>query len=162
MSKDELFRTAYGKHPRGVIATGNGHEIEYGYEINKTGQKVLVQKGLKDVYTKIQEAVPETLIENILARVGAGDNTVLRPSGVYMDCTEQPRNLIEARQMILNLENTWASLSAEQRADFDNDVEKFVAESGSENWFKKLGMIKETPVEAKVEAPTETKGEQTE
>ena len=140
-----LFKTPYQKEKEhAYIPTGDGKEIQYGYEINKTGQKVLVAQGITDRYAKIQENLESTLIENVLRSVAAGDNSVLRPQGIYADCTEQPRTLIEARKMILNLENTWNGLTTEQRRAFNNDVEKFVAESGNVEWFKKLGLVQET------------------
>lgn len=148
---ETLFKTPYAERERQYIESGNGeHEPEYGYEINKTGQKVLVIKGYTNLYDKIQEQLESTKIENILKSVANGDTSQLRPDGIYGDVSEAPKNLIEARKMILALENTWAGLTPEQRKEFDNDVEKFVSESGSMEWFNKLGYSKETE-EVKIE-----------
>lgn len=157
MTKEQmLFKTPYGNREHHFLPTGDGTENNYGYEINKTGQKVLVITGKTNIYEKIQENLEATKIENVLKSVINGDTSSLRPDGIYGDTTESPKNLIEARRMILNLENTWNSLTSEQKRKFDNDVEKFVAESGSVEWFEKLDMIpKETP-QAITEAKTES------
>lgn len=152
------FKTAYGKHDRHTIATGDGIEEIWEYEINKYGQKELVKTGEYSLYDQIQESLEETKIENILKRVAAGDTTVMRPDGMYADMTEAPKNLIEARQQMQKLENLWNGLDTEIKRKYDFDVEKFIGASGSETWLKDMGLLTETKTETPT--PTEPKGEE--
>lgn len=149
------FLTAYGERKSVTTPTGDKFENEYGYEINKNGQKILTITGETNVYEKIQEQLEETKIENVLQRVVAGDTTVLRPDGIYQDITEMPNNLIEARRMMQSLENTWNTLPNEIKQHYDFDLEKFIGQSGSEKWLVDMGiLVPETPTPV-----TETKEE---
>lgn len=152
------FLTAYGSRKNCYSPHGEIMEKTYGYVINKHGQKVLEVTGETNVYAKIQEYAEETKIENILARVAAGDNTVFRPDGMYEDITEAPKNLIEARKMMQKLEDTWTGLPQNIREKYDNDVEKFIGAAGNETWLKDMGIIPtETPKEISKEITTEVK-----
>lgn len=136
------FLTAYGERKKTITPSGKEIENTYGYKINKAGQKVLAITGTTNVYEKIQENLEETKIENILARAAAGDNTVFRPEGIYGDMTTAPSNLIEAREMMQELENTWNSLPNEIKNKYDNDVEVFIGASGSKTWLEDMGLLK--------------------
>ena len=150
------FKTAYGEREHHYIPTGNGTEEIWEYEINKYGQKVLVKTGEYSLYNQIQESLEETKIENILKRVAAGDDSVMRPDGIYGDITEAPKNLIEARQQMQKLENLWNGLDNEIKKKYDFDVEKFIGSSGSESWLKDMGLLpvteNESPAAAEVKA----------
>ena len=140
------FKTAYGKREDIYhSATGNGIEEIWEYEINKYGQKELVKVGEYSLYDQIQESLEETKIENILNRVAMGDNTVMRPDGIYADISESPKNLIEARQQMQKLENFWNGLDNDTKRKYDFDVEKFIGASGSESWLKDVGLLEDTP-----------------
>lgn len=154
MSKP-IFKTAYGERERQYVPTGDGIEPVYAYEINKYGQKELVQVGETNLYEKIQESLEETKIENILKRVVAGDTTILRPDGIYADISEAPKNLIEARQQIQKLENLWNDLPIDTKREYGMSIENFVNESGSEKWLKSMGLLKDDPI-VEAEAPKKT------
>lgn len=145
------FKTAYGEHERSFIPSGDGMEDIWEYEINNYGQKILVCTGQYSLYEKIQESLEETKIENILRRVAAGDNTMMRPDGIYGDITNMPNNLIEARQSMQKLENLWNGLDNEIKKKYDYDVDKFIGASGSETWLLDMGLI-----EKKTEKVAET------
>lgn len=156
------FKTAYTGRKAQHAPSGNRIQKEYGYEINKFGQKVLVQTGETDLYSIIQESLEETKIENILKRVAIGDNSVLRPEGIYADLTEAPKNLLEARQQMQQLENTWNDLPIETKRKYNFDVEQFIANAGNENWLRDMGLLKEKPTEEPITTPepeTKTTGE---
>ena len=144
MPKIEMpFKTAYSGHERVVAPTGSRYQNEYGYEIDKYGRKVLVKTGETDLYAKIQESLEETKIENVIARCIAGDTSVLRPDGIYADLTQQPSNLLEAQQMIQQLENVWNGLSKEIKEKYNWDVSQFIAASDTEEWARDMGLLKE-------------------
>lgn len=136
------FKTAYSERERYFTPTGDGIEEIYGYEINKYGQKVLVKQGEYSLYDKIQESLEETKIENILQRVAMGDNSVMRPDGIYADVSEVPKNMIEARKSMQKLENLWNGLDNEIKKKYDYDVDKFIGASGTESWLQDMGLIK--------------------
>lgn len=146
------FKRPYEIHERSISPSGEKEENTYGYEINKAGQKILAVNGKVNVYDKIQEYVEETKIENILARAATGDTSVFRPEGIYGDMTTAPANLIEAREMMQKLENTWNSLPNEIKNKYNNDVETFIGQAGNISWLEDMGLItKDTPKEIKQE-----------
>lgn len=139
------FKTPYGERERYTLPTGNGMEDIWEYQVNNFGRKVLVKTGEHNLYEEIQASLEETKIENVLARAAAGEN-VFRPEGIYADVTQMPSNLIEARQAIQNLENTWNSVPNEIKRKYNNSLEDFIAASGTEEWSRDMGLL-----------PTETK-----
>lgn len=156
-SKIIPFKTAYGERERYCIPTGTGFEPTYGYEIDKYGQKVLVQTGETNMYEKIQESLEETKIENILKRVAMGDNSIMRPDGIYADLTESPKNLIQARQQMQQLENLWNGLDNEIKRKYDFSVEKFIGQSGKDEWLMDMGLL--TKPEPEIVKEIKTEGE---
>ena len=153
MASKERFRSAYGDRETSYITSGNRYQDTYGYEINKYGMKELVKTGETDLYALIQESLEETKIENILKRVAMGDDTVMRPDGIYADTTETPKNLIEARQQIQQLENVWNKLPIDTKRKYNMSVEDFIAKSGTEGWLVDMGLLTKTEPKA---APTKT------
>lgn len=163
MSK-ALFKTAYNYadfNKKGQSPTGKGTRETWGYQIDTYGRKVLKITGEEDVYAKIQENLEATKIENVLKRATLGDTSALRPDGLYIDTTEMPNNLIEARQAIQNLENTWAEVPNEIKAKYNYDVGEFIGASGSDSWLRDMGLLNEktTQIETTTEVKTEEKGE---
>lgn len=153
------FRTAYSGQIRKPTAVGQQTANIYEYIIDNYGRKILQKTGETNVYEKIQENLEETKIENILARASMGDNSVFRPEGIYADTTEMPSNLIEARQAMQNLENTWNGLPNDIKRKYNFNVEEFIGASGSQTWLEDMGLItKEVPHETPaVEPKAETK-----
>lgn len=146
------FLTAYGEVRKdGSIPSGQETEAKYEYKINKHGQKKLEIVGEVNVYEQIQTYAEENKLENIMARCIAGDTSVLRPDGIYGDITNLPTNLIEARQAMQNLENTWNSVPQDIKNKYNNSLDEFIAKSNTEEWQKDMGLIptqmEETPVE---------------
>lgn len=152
-----IFRSAYqfNLEDRKSTEPGRPMQNEYAYKINEYGQKVLEKTGEKDLYAEIQASLEETKIENILARVANGDMSDFRPNGIFADTTEIPSNLIEARQAMQELENTWNKLPNDTKRKYDFDIEKFIGQSGSESWLRDMGLLP-VQAEAVAEAVQET------
>lgn len=150
------FKKPYEKHKRYFIPTGDGMEDVWEYTVDKYGRKVLVCTGQKCLYDEIQAQLEDTKIENILARAAAGED-VFRPNGIFADVSKMPTNLIEARQQLQMLENTWNGLTQEMRNKYNNSVEDFIGSSGTEEWLQDMGLapIKEVVENTSTEA---TKG----
>lgn len=159
MANKERFKTAYGERETSYITSGSRYQDTYGYEINKYGIKELVKTGETDLYALIQESLEETKIENILKRVAMGDDTVIRPDGIYADTTEAPKNLIEARQQIQHLENVWNGLPIDTKRKYNMSVEDFIAKSGTEGWLVDMGLLtKADPATAQTKTEEAAKG----
>lgn len=142
MTRESLiFKTPYGEHESKPIPAGTEMENEYGYEINKKGQRVLVKTGETNLHEKIQADLEECKIENILQATAQGDMTHFSATGIYADVAEMPKTLIEARQQINALENMWNTLPMEIKEHYNHDVEEFVGASGTDRWLEDMGII---------------------
>lgn len=135
--------------------TGTGKESEYAYKIDENGVKTLEKVGEVDVYAQIQTYLEETKIENIIKRA-AYDPTAIGSqewmNGEFTDISNTPTNYHEWKKIVNEAEKNFNALPAELKAKFDNNVEKYVNEYGSESWAEKLGWKKqETTVTEKKE-----------
>lgn len=149
------FRSAYSGQEAHHTASGRPVKNEYRYEI-EDGHKKLVKIGESNIYEKIQEAYPATKIENILKSAAVGDMSGFIGEGQYIDTTELPKNMIEARKSIMKLENTWNELPKEIKEKFNYDIEEFINNSGSKEWFENLGMINTSkPTTEPTQEPTQ-------
>ncbi|QCS36590.1 minor capsid protein [Capybara microvirus Cap3_SP_472] len=139
MNETLLYRTPYdGKTSR--IPTDPGSEWANEYELQIVNKKKdLVYTGRHNLYEEIQKYKEECEIENILKRMSTGDYSMLGEEGNYIDTEGMPDNLMDAQNSILKLQNEWLKLPVEIRKKFDNSLEAFVEESGSEEWLNKLG-----------------------
>lgn len=157
------FISAYSKERRSKANTPAGDHLEktYGYEVDKKGLKMLVENGVKNVYEKIQEYLEETKIENVIQRVIQGDETVLRPNGIYEDITKYPNTLMDAMNQIHALENTYDSLSKELKEKYPT-IQDFVEKSGTATWMEDLGYIQRVNQETLKENTITEKGDSNE
>lgn len=171
-----MFKTAYGERKE-KYPTPSGDPIIpiYEHRITKHGEKKLEKVGEKDIHAEIQTYEEETLISNIIARIMQGDTSMLHATGQYIDTTELPKTMIEAQQMMQDLQNYWKHLPLDIRREYGHSVEAFIADSGSEHWMQVMNLGKtEIPVAAPIKdipkqpditntpissTPTEKKGE---
>lgn len=137
---------SWQNRPKGEPSvTGNGKEPEYAYRIDENSVRTLEKVGEVDVYEQIQTYLEETKIENIIKRA-TYDPTVIGSqewmNNKTTDISNIPTNYHEWKQMVNKAEESFNALPAELKAKFDNNVEKYVGEYGSEDWAKKLGWKK--------------------
>lgn len=154
------YRTAYEGRERHIAPSGSRYQNEYEYQIDSYGRKVLKKTGETDLYARIQEELEETKIENILRKAAIGDMSNFRPDGIYADLSKMPNNFIEARQAIQNLENEWRKLPMETKNHYNNSIDEFIAQAGTEAWQVDMGLLKKNveaieEVAEKVEEVTE-------
>lgn len=153
-------RTILSEHEDYVTPAGSRTTPEYGYEVNKKGQKQLVITGQKNTWEEIQSYKEDCLIENILKRLAVGDMTDFRPDGIYADTTQIPTNMIDAQKQIVMLENTWKKLPIEVREKYDHSLETFISKAGEKSWMLDMGLIQpekpEEPINVKTTAPETT------
>lgn len=108
--------------------TGSPEYNTYIETIDNRGQKTLEISGKTNLYNKIQEALPTTLIYNILDRYYQGDIEALGiDHGQFMDITEAPTSLIEAYQKISQIEGLYDKLPLELREASNFSPTEFMA-----------------------------------
>lgn len=121
----------------------NGERIELRHRaiLKKDGTRILVKDKEKPTWDIIQSHKEECLIENILKRCLEGDMEALnKMHGSYCDISNAPNSLAEAQQTILRLKQEFEDLPKEIRKEFDYNVEKYIAEFGTEEWCEKTGV----------------------
>lgn len=155
------FKTPYGEHEKVSAPSGSRIENIYSYVIDSFGRKILKKTGETDIYAKIQESLEETKIENILKRATLGDTSMLRPDGIYADVADMPSNLLEARQAMQKLENTWNSLDNEIKKKYNYNLDEFIGKAGQENWLRDMGLLNEKMPDTVKEAVKEAVKEST-
>ena len=137
------FRSAYSGQVRYTSLTGDGHEPEYQYKVTDNG-KELIKIGETDVYALIQSRLEETKIENIIKRA-TNDPDVLgsqdwQTNGQMVDISNMPTDYHTWYGLIMEAQKEFERLPAEMRIKWDNDVEKFIMNYGTEEWMNKMGM----------------------
>lgn len=143
------------------IETTSGSEWEevLALRINESGEEEFYVKGKTNIYEKIQAFADDVDLEKILIRCSeTGDISILHQTEpFFMDMSEMPDNIFEAHRKIKDAEEAFANMPLATREAYDNNFNKFLADFGTDNWLKNVGLYKE---ETKTE--TETKGETTE
>lgn len=108
-------------------------------EIDKDGNHNLVCTGKTNIYQKIQEEAPSTLIENILAACAMGDYSRIREQEpVYIDATTLPKNLMECENIVLKAKQQFENYPSDIKELFNNNPDKYLSEMGTEEFFKKM------------------------
>lgn len=146
--KKPVFYTRTIKRPTKAAPSGSPEADIYEVEIDSTGHKHLVKTGKTNTYEKIQASLESTKIETIMRRAASGDVTALAvTNGQYLDCTEMPHTLAEAQNMLIKLEQQFNKLPLEVRQKYDMSAEKYIADYGTENWAKNLGILDQVELE---------------
>lgn len=148
-----------------VSDPGSPIEITYSPKVNKDGSIELVETGKVNTDEMIQSYKDSTDIRMILARCAEGDFSGLNmKTPMYGDFTQMPKTYAEALQLRIDADNLFNSLPVDIKQKFDNDSNKFFAQSGTEEWYKNIeGVLPEDvknvlfPVEVKKE---ESRGEE--
>lgn len=153
--KEIPYMTAYRGRHKTTSPAGSKMENEYGYEIKANGEKVLVKTGEINIYDQIQAEHENTKIESVLARVAAGDMSDFRPQGIYQDISKIPNNFIDAQKEMMKVNKLWNNLSAETRMKYNNDVNQFMAQAGTDAWLIDSGFVNPTATEVPVTLKTD-------
>lgn len=125
----------------------------YLWERNEEGEKVLKLDQIIDQQAEIDSYLEETKIENIIRRASIDPNIAERIApnlgGGIQDFTEAPQTLAELQNIMIRAEQIWDEVPKEIKLKFDNDVDKFIASFGTEEWAKNLGIYQEKQTETK-------------
>lgn len=135
------FRTRSSAAEHHYSETGSPLAVVYGIMMDERGHKKVYEKSQKNIYNMIQEALPGTLIENILKRAELGDPTALqRKNAQFIDATTLPKNLMEVQNAITGLKEQFRELPVEIRQRFDNNPDQYVLQYGKKDWEDKMGI----------------------
>lgn len=122
-----------------VSNSGSRTHVTYSPVISETGSLVLVESGSIDSQDYIDSFADQTDMASILARLNAGDTSVLTSkTPFYADMTLMPKNNAEALQMVLDAEKAFDKLPLDIRNEFNNDFRQWFTQAGSDDFFKKM------------------------
>lgn len=118
-----------------VSNPGDRFHIEYSAEVQKDGTINLVECGKTDIQEYIQSFKDKTDMAYILKMLALGDTSVLSAKiPFYGDFTECPSTMIEWQQRLLDGKRAFESLPLDVRNTYDHDLNKFLADLGSDHW----------------------------
>ena len=131
----------------------------YLWERNEKGEKVLSLDQTIDQQAEIDSYLEETKLENIIRRASIDPDIAARIKpdigGGVQDFTEAPQNLAELQNIMIRAEQIWDEVPKGIKFKFDNDVDKFIASFGSDEWAKNLGIYQEKKAEPEAAKTTE-------
>lgn len=114
----------------------------YAPKVLSNGIVDLVESGVENTDDIIQSFADSVDIRTILTRVSNGEVDLLKKRvGSYGDFTGTPRTYAEALQLEIDSKKLFSSLPADIREKFNNDANQFFAQSGTADWFDKIGTI---------------------
>lgn len=141
-----------------VTQSGSDVHILYSSKVLPNGQIRLTPSGKESITEKINAQKEFTDMSYIISRLMVGDTSVLRDGAVYGDFTVAPKSLAESLQIIIDGQQKFDALPLDVKNKFDNNYMKWIMQSGSVDWFNKMGLVK--PVEEKpIDKPVEPIGE---
>lgn len=142
----EKFRTVFDRI-RVNSNPGSPFLNDYKISYDDDGARILVKSGEINVYNQIQACRDSVDINMILERyINVGDPSILNVKPTfYGDVSEIPTNFADILKLGAEAENTFNSLTPEQKAIFDNNKDVFFASIGTEK-FKKAFEINESEV----------------
>lgn len=156
-----MFFSRTNKRPTKPVESGRPLKTEYQITVDLNGHKTVSPKSETNLYTKIQEALPGVLIDNIIKRHTLGDPTALNKYAVqFMDMTGMPTSLAEAQQSIINMESIFSSLPLDIRQQYNHNPREFIADFGSSK-FNEIFSIGKTVEQPTLEPNPVQKGEVT-
>lgn len=135
------WRTQYSKRQRLFSNHGDPIQIEYSGYYDDEGNVVLKEIGKTDLYSYIQSFADSVDINILLKKFANGDDSALNQRrNDYIDCTQFPKTYAEALNMVIEQTDYFNSLPNDIRQKFDNDVNKFIASTGTEDWLNKMNI----------------------
>lgn len=125
-----------------VTSSGDRYHHIFSPIVCPDGTITLVESGKEDIQEYINSFRDQTDMSYILQRMAAGDTSVLnQKEPMFGDFTNMPTTYAEALQLVMDREAQFMKLPVDVRNKFDNDFRKWFAQSGSEDWFKKMDIV---------------------
>lgn len=150
------FKTLLNRPKLTPNNSGNRMCNEYSYTIKENLIRGLEKTGEYDQYAQIQMHADECNIALILAKAAVDPSVLQQRKGQYLDLTNMPQSLAEFKNLEMKIIREFYDLPVDERNKFDNSVEKYVAEYGSEKWAEALGLNTVEEVKEAIEEVTET------
>lgn len=106
----------------------------------------LVETGRENIQEKINSFAPGCDMSLIISRLRMGDSSVLTmKSPVYGDFTQFPTSYAECLDLVHRSEDAFKNLPIDVRQSFDNDINKWFATIGTEEWIRHMGLSNNSP-----------------
>lgn len=122
------FETQFRDPVRVFSNPGCREKVTYSPVFDENGVMELVESGRENLYDYIQSFKESTDINVILKKYASGDVSALAKSqGSFFDCTGMPRTYAEMLNSLIAAENTFNSLSVEEREKFGFSFERWLA-----------------------------------
>lgn len=146
----------FRKGDRVNSVTGDAWKVLYSPIVHDDGVIELVESGKQNCYEEIQSHKDSVDIHVLLAQYRNGDTDVLtQRQGVYEDIVGMPKSYAEMFQKIKDGEKAFYQLPVEVRDKFDQSFEKWLIQSGSQDWYEKMTLDPPLVEEIKEEVKTE-------
>ena len=138
----------------GSIVSNPGDPIHVLYtpKVNDDGSIELIENGKENKDDKIQSEAASCDLRLIVQKYIDGDISVLNQRTLsFGDTTEYPKTYADMLQLQINAKIQFDKLPKDVKEKFDNDVNKFFATAGTEEWYEKVGYKKTENEEKTVE-----------
>ena len=146
-----MMRRSLDESRKFASCPGDRFYIEKHGEVLPNGVIKLVPDKEIDIQEKYNSEYPATTIDNILANSSPLQN--FADDGLSgIDATKLPSTFAEFLQLQIDRKREFDRLPVEVKQKFDNDLNKFMATAGTEEWFNKLGI--DVTVKKEPEAPS--------
>lgn len=120
---------------------GSPEKIIYGSQVLKNGRIATFEKGKDNYYEYIQSFSESVDINKTIQKFINGDvNALNQRKGEFIDCTQFPTNYAEVLNVINNATNLFNSLSLDERAQFNFNLNEFIASIGTDKYNEVLGV----------------------
>ena len=140
----------YGdKPPRRCSCAGNRMEPHYVERYDETGHPYLVKDGETDTYAIIQSHKEECDINLMLQRYAAGDDSMMRQDGRYIDTSNLPTTIHEYFNLMTAQREKFNALPVAIKEKFGNSFEVWASTSGTGEWLEKMGIQGPAPEQKK-------------
>ena len=117
------------------------HPVRHG-ELQTDGSIKLVIDRIEDTDELIQSFADSTMIENIMARISAGQTELLsQKQGFYMDTVGLPSTYADVLNLVIKGQEAFDKLPVEIKQRFDNDFNKWFVAMDQADWFEKSGFV---------------------
>lgn len=131
---------------------GDPIHVLYSPKVDDNGNIDLVVAGKENIPEIVNSYAESTDIQYILSRAAQGDLSGLTQNpGIYGDFTSVPKTYAEFLQLQIDANGLFYKLPQDVRDKFNNDPSQFLAQSGTEEWQKKLGDV--LPLEYRYKEP---------
>lgn len=131
------FRTKYDEQEPVISNAGERYKIEYGAQLDKYGNRVIVPKGKIDMKMFINSHAKETDLNLLLAKYQNGDTTALmQRAAMFMDITGIPNNINEVLNLKTQAEKVFNILPAKVKEAFGNNVNNWLSNMNTKEWIE--------------------------